>query len=155
MWCQMEISLWNRLLSLPSNRKASKIFPWDLSVKGEWACEVIYLLEECGLEEKHRALAKCSHHGLRKCECWGGEWNAFYFTRSFMSWFTTNIVLKCLCCRFRSDRSWGRSSNWIRLWWRVYLFWIRLQSMGQEKDSHTQHNNSALSDWRCLIYELD
>lgn len=41
------VSLWNRLLGLPSNRVESEISYWDLSVKGEWPSEIFELLEEC------------------------------------------------------------------------------------------------------------
>ena len=52
-WKASMVNLWNRLLGLPTNRVASQIFYWDLSVNGEWVSEVFDLFQECELEEHH------------------------------------------------------------------------------------------------------
>ncbi len=84
-WKASMVVQWKRLQSLPSNRRASKILHWDLSVRGEWADKIIELLQVCGFEEstlkkwqwKWRSSNIMSgqtvhNYGQRKS---GGSWN--------------------------------------------------------------------------------
>ena len=43
------IALWNRLIRMPENRVAKKIFNWDVSIKGAWASTVEDILIRAGL----------------------------------------------------------------------------------------------------------
>ena len=57
-WKASMVSLWNRLLGLPTNRVDNEIFYWDLSVGGQWATDISDILEECGLEDNSLQKAK-------------------------------------------------------------------------------------------------
>jgi hypothetical protein len=47
-WKGSMMALWNRLVKMPENRVAKKIFNWDVSVKGAWACEVQDIFTQIG-----------------------------------------------------------------------------------------------------------
>lgn len=49
-WKGNMVNLWNRILDLPADRIASRIFKWNLSIGGEWGSEILELLQEHGHE---------------------------------------------------------------------------------------------------------
>ena len=50
-WRGSMVALWNRLIRMPENRVAKKIFNWDVSVKGAWASAVEDTLVRTGLHD--------------------------------------------------------------------------------------------------------
>ena len=50
-WRGSMVALWNRLIRMPENRVARKIFNWDVSVKGAWASAVEDILISIGLHD--------------------------------------------------------------------------------------------------------
>ena len=48
-WKINVVNLWNRMLYLPEDRMASRIFSWDISIGGFWAQEMSDLLQDHGL----------------------------------------------------------------------------------------------------------
>ena len=45
------VALWNRLIRMPENRVAKKIFNWDVSIKGAWASAMEDTFLRTGLQD--------------------------------------------------------------------------------------------------------